>query len=574
MESRVIELTPAARKHGNLNIRSCGKEFFPVDVFGSSSKKNGLGTNITIKAHGLSIPIKTDIPTDKNTGRPRWIFRKRKWVKEFVRHHRLHASDTVIIERVGKRIYEIRPKNLMNKQQLLFQNETTKYHHSKLDARKINILNSPKKGGSSTLDSVPYLKELNVKIIENTQPIQFTSNINEHIHRWAPYVQGFSAMFVQTILDQYRKIYDNPVVLDPFAGCGTVLVQTKLNGYKSKGTELNPLLQFIANAKLNTWDLSPESLLKTYNEIPRDKIRPAPSFLKSTSQFKTSVLRNLEIINGGIASLPFDTGKQEKIKNLLKLAFSAILVDCSNLKRSPCLGYVKNKNVQESAPFVLFKQKVQEIVDDLRLIHWQYKNCIHTESKIICSNAMTFRHKDNFDLSITSPPYMNGLDYVMNYKIEMGWLEFVRSQKDLKKIKDDMVVCDNVSKGLIKRFYDASSTYTNNWIENIKSDIKKNITRRGVYRRQDMPYIVHKYFDDIYKVMKNVVLSLKSRGRFILVVGDSLIADVYVPTDLLIAKIGLDLGLEIEKIEKARDRRSGQIRSYKLRESIITLLKR
>jgi hypothetical protein len=49
---------------------------------------------------------------------------------------------------------------------------------------------------------------------------------------------------------------------------------------------------------------------------------------------------------------------------------------------------------------------------------------------------------------------------------------------------------------------------------------------------------------------------------------------VYVPTDLLIAKIGLDLGLDVEKIEKARERRSGQIRSYKLRESIITLVKR
>jgi hypothetical protein len=73
--------------------------------------------------------------------------------------------------------------------------------------------------------------------------------------------------------------------------------------------------------------------------------------------------------------------------------------------------------------------------------------------------------------------------------------------------------------------------------------------------------------------MKNVISSLSSGGRFILVVGDSLIADVYVPTDLLIAKIGLDLGLKIEKIEKARERRSGQVRSYRLRESVITLVK-
>lgn len=187
---------------------------------------------------------------------------------------------------------------------------------------------------------------------------------------------------------------------------------------------------------------------------------------------------------------------------------------------------------------------------------------------------MDFKHDNVFDLVITSPPYMNGLDYVMNYKIEMGWLGFVNTHKDLKKIKDEMVVCDNVSKGLIEKFYKSKMTYTNDWIEEIKVDINKNIAKRGSYRRQDMPYIVHKYFDDVYKVMRNVFFSLNTGGRFILVVGDSLIADVYVPTDLLIAKIGLDLGFDIEKIEKARERRSGQIRSYKLRESVITLIKR
>ncbi len=443
-----------------------------------------------------------------------------------------------------------------------------------LDARKRNILNSPKKGGSSTADSIPYLEELGVEIIENAQPIQFTPNVNEHIHRWAPYVQGFSAVFVQSIFHQYRKIYHHPIVLDPFAGCGTVLVQSKLNGFKSVGTELNPLLYFIANTKLNCWDVSPNYLLKTFNEMTRNKVRPAPSFLKSASQFSSQVLRNLELINGGIDTIEASTEKQQKVKDLLMLAFSAILVDCSNLKRSPCLGYVKNKVVDDAAPFVRLDHKVHQIADDLRLIQSQYKDYIHTESQIICANAMNFRHKTKFDLAITSPPYMNGLDYVMNYKIEMGWLGFVHSQRDLKKIKDDMVVCDNVSKGLIRKFYNCSSTYTNEWIEKIKTSIRKNICRRGMYRREDMPYIVHKYFDDLYKVMKNVVPSLKSGGRFILVIGDSLIADVYVPTDLLIAKIGLDLGLEIEKIEKARERRSGQIRSYKLRESIITLLKR
>lgn len=168
---------------------------------------------------------------------------------------------------------------------------------------------------------------------------------------------------------------------------------------------------------------------------------------------------------------------------------------------------------------------------------------------------------------------MNGLDYVINYKIEMSWLGFATDHKQLKEIKDDMVVCDNVSKSLVKEFSAQKLKYSNDWIDKIKSDIEANIKKRGKYRRLDMPHIVHKYFDDMHQIMVPVIRAIRPGGRFILVVGDSLIADTYVPTDLLLARIGKENGMTIEAIEKARSRRSGQVRSYKLRETIVILRK-
>jgi DNA modification methylase len=435
-------------------------------------------------------------------------------------------------------------------------------------ARQINIINSPKQSGHCDIDSEPYLKQLGIDILNKKQPIQFSPNVNEAIHRWAPYVQGFSASFVQSVFDQYKYDYNNPTILDPFTGCGTVQVQSKLNGYKSIGTELNPLLKFIADTKLNTWDVSPKKILNVFNKLDLSKPINAPRFLKSEKHFSKEVLRNLEILKGGIDNLSEKI--DPKVIDLLELAFSSILVDVSNLKRSPCLGYSKSKKIDPHAPFVLMNQKVNQIIEDLRIIQNEYNDFISTSSKVLLANSMEYNHSDEFDLVITSPPYMNGLDYVINYKIEMGWLNFANNQIELKKVKDEMVVCDNVSKGLIRNF---TPVYTNDWIEDIKRNIQKNILRRGKYRRQDMFLIVHKYFDDMYKVFKMIVPQIKNNGRFILVVGDSLIADVYVPSDLIIAQIGKDLGLNIEKIEKARNRRSGQIRSYKLRETIITLRK-
>jgi len=441
-----------------------------------------------------------------------------------------------------------------------------------IDARKRNILRSPKANGSCDVDSIPYLSALGVSIVERKQPIQFTPNFSRRIHRWASYVQGFSAWFVESTLRRHRKDYPELRVLDPFAGCGTVLVQSKLLGYPSFGTELNPLLSFIAGVKVNTWDVSPAHLLAAFKSMPRDMPQDAPWFLRSANQFRPSVLVNLERIRGGISWLE-EHEANRKVLDLLKVAFCSVLVPCSNLKRTPCLGYSESKVVPSNAPWHLFEAKVRTIANDLTTIQRTFKDRIPVESRVLCEDAMEYRHEQKFDLAITSPPYMNGLDYVMNYKIEMGWLGFVTDQKSLKRIKDSMVVCDNVSKGLVRDFTSRTNAYTNDWIENICADISSNIERRGAYRRTDMPYVVAKYFDDLHRVMGNVSSSLNPGGRFVLVVGDSLIADVYVPTDLILARIGTELGLQIETIEKARSRRSGQVRSYRLRETVVTLKK-
>ena len=84
MESCSITLTKASLDHGNLNIRPCGIDFFPKGILGGATKKYQ-GEKISIEAIGLSDIIKTDIPTDDKSKRPRWIFRERAWVKQFIR---------------------------------------------------------------------------------------------------------------------------------------------------------------------------------------------------------------------------------------------------------------------------------------------------------------------------------------------------------------------------------------------------------------------------------------------------------------------------------------------------------
>jgi DNA modification methylase len=441
----------------------------------------------------------------------------------------------------------------------------------KEDVRKKNINNSPKKNGSSDIDSKPYLDELGILIEDETQAIQFRDNNDYHIHRWTPYIQGFSASFVQSTLDKHKYDYVEPKILDPFSGSGTVVVQSKVNGLYAFGNEINPWMADVANVKVNALKINTLKLRSFLNNLRFTRKVKAPSFLQNTKHFDEKILSELRKLKYSINNSGIDKEDAYTQKSL-EVAFASILIPCSNLKRSPCLGYKKGKIVYPKMVKELFIDKINEIISDVEEVR-QNSSFRIDDSRIVLSSSGTYKYQDTFDLVITSPPYMNGMDYAINYKIEMSWLDFVDSHAELKKIKEEMVVCDNVSKKLIRDFGEDNTRYTNTWIETIKKNINQNIEIRGSYRRLDMAEIVHKYFDDMYKIMKNVISSINKGGRFVLVVGDSLIVDEYVPTDLILAKIGVELGMEIESLVKARNRRSGQIRSYKLRETILTLKK-
>jgi hypothetical protein len=111
------------------------------------------------------------------------------------------------------------------------------------------------------------------------------------------------------------------------------------------------------------------------------------------------------------------------------------------------------------------------------------------------------------------------------------------------------------------------------WLEEILANIRTNVKSKKTFRRRDMHLVIQKYFEDMFDTFQNVFDALVPGGKFVLVIGDSLTAGTYLPTDLILARIGRTIGFDVEDVEFARNRRSGQRRSFKLRESIVTLSK-
>ena len=62
----------------------------------------------------------------------------------------------------------------------------------------------------------------------------FMRNREMPIHRWVPWIAGFSGQFVEDVFREFlghRRSNKRPLVLDPFAGVGTTLVQSMLHGF-------------------------------------------------------------------------------------------------------------------------------------------------------------------------------------------------------------------------------------------------------------------------------------------------------------------------------------------------------
>lgn len=96
-----IELTQGNINNDHLYLSSV-IEFFPINSIGGSNVESQAGTLLEVHS-GIGLPVFTDIAGDKK------IFRKRSWIGEFFRVHKLKAGDCVVIEHTDNHRYHVYP---------------------------------------------------------------------------------------------------------------------------------------------------------------------------------------------------------------------------------------------------------------------------------------------------------------------------------------------------------------------------------------------------------------------------------------------------------------------------------
>lgn len=372
----------------------------------------------------------------------------------------------------------------------------------------------------------------------------FQLNKLEPIHNWYSYVEGYSSCLV---VDELKKLKNIKTIYDPFGGTGTtplVGVQENITSYYS---ESNPFMLSVIDAKINSVKNLIENgngskyLNEFYKKIEEQNFtydNQKITWDGFEKYFNQDVLYYVLKIKNMINDV-----SDEDSKKILMVALSSIIVPVSNTIRNGDLRYItekeikkKNYNVKEQ-----FLNKLQIIIDDIN----NYGETIKLFANKASEDARDIELDNKIDCIITSPPYLNGTNYIRNTKLELKLNDFVDNEDNLHLFHSKGIIAgiNNVSK---RNEIVNNLPFINKYIEELEPVVyDKRITK-----------MVIGYFNDMDKVIAKLAKSMKKNGIFIMDIGDSQFAGVHIPTHDILSTICKNHGFKKYDETILRERRS------------------
>ena len=396
------------------------------------------------------------------------------------------------------------------------------------------------------------------------------------IHDWYRFVLSFPPHLVREYLNKFNLPKD-AVILDPFCGTGTTIVEAKICGINSIGIEANPIAHFASSVNVN-WELDPVTFVAHANKMSS----------QVTKQLKlglTQPLRTLQsdamslLIKDSISPLPLHKSLVllDAIKSqadakfygheLLALAKS-LVISSSNLHFGPEVGVRKIKKLD--APVVeSWLSEIETIASDLSNCH---KIDVHAHVHNADSRELhSILSPESIDAVFTSPPYPNEKDYTRTTRLESVILGILNNKAELRELKKSLLRSNtsNVYKG------DNDDSWINNHeeIQRIAAEIENRRISMGKTSGFEKLYskVTKLYFGGMARHLAEMRPFLKPGAFLGYVVGDQAsYLRVMIRTGQLLADIATSLGYQVVSIDLFRTRIATATREQ-MREEVIVL---
>jgi DNA modification methylase len=367
-------------------------------------------------------------------------------------------------------------------------------------------------------------------------------------------------------------------ILDPMMGSGTVIALARSKGHTAIGTDIDPLAVLIARVWVTPiarsevrWHAA--RVLKRASEAcvsmklkdayPSGADRHTKQFIRYW--FDAKARRQLTSLAAAIAKV-----KVRAVRDLLWCGFSRLII-------AKQAGASLAMDLAHSRPHKAFdKAPIEPMERFLSAVEYVLKNVISRSKKdrgprafVRLGDARKLAvASDSIDLVLTSPPYLNAIDYMRCSKFSLVWMGYGASE--LREIR-------RVSVGTEVGKRDASDNYVDKLLGQLR--LKSRLTSRYLA-------ILRQFIDDMHDSVEEVSRVLVPGGRAVYVVGENTVAGVYVRNAQIIRAIAKQVGLRFSCQSTrtlprnrrylpppARNSRSAQLDARMRREVILTFNK-
>ena len=389
------------------------------------------------------------------------------------------------------------------------------------------------------------------------EPIQatFRGGQKEPLHDWYPYLEGYSPRFVEQVLEEFAP--GATAVLDPFAGTGTTALTASKMGRRAYFCELNPLLQYLIEAKVFALSLSSverrhlSALVREIGESFAPMLRNAAPDIELQIAYSRTFAQSRFFDSGTYhdvlcARTVIDqlACTEPVVARLLTVGVLASLVEISQLIRRGDLRF-RTKHELGRVPVTLqetLKNRLGKIADDLEQV-----SSIVSYPMLVCEDARGLSKLPalSVDALVTSPPYVNGTNYFRNTKLELWFLRCLRTANDLSEFR---------RKAITAGINDVTRSKDNSELtDELKSLVAKLASSAYDSR---IPRMVASYFGDMTEVFSAARAHLNPNAKVIIDIGDSAYSGVHVPTHHLLTSILESQGYVLEREVTLRKRTS------------------
>uniref|UniRef100_A0A7C4THQ9 DNA methylase N-4/N-6 domain-containing protein n=1 Tax=candidate division WOR-3 bacterium TaxID=2052148 RepID=A0A7C4THQ9_UNCW3 len=378
-------------------------------------------------------------------------------------------------------------------------------------------------------------------------------------HYFHPYKGKFHPKMVRALLN-YIYPEDSGLILDNFAGSGTLLVEANLLGLDSVGIEINPLSCLMSNVKCNALHFELEELkdyvdeylknLKTevqkfnagndknslFNETPDDWLLNKSTILgrqlKDTMRMEDKVIPKVLI-----ARRLLNNRHNDQFNDFLLLVLSGAISDVARRTTNQFIDVFQSRLNNLFLRLYLFK-KLNEV---LKIKLGKGKTYLADTR-----NMKSIINTETVNGIINSPPYAVALDYIKNDYPQLVLLELTNSIDELGKNIIGNPRLNYVNKEIYRKTDENGdlANYSQTAIKITDYLLSHNRTQAGLRS--------YKFFIDMIETLKEMHRVLIKNCKCVIIIGNNhyAVGDKYieVPNDNVILEIGKKIGFKVDRI--------------------------